>query len=155
GRPGERAAAGPGGAVAGSTFHDGCDRTVHQAAGKEEVIARSKKHSAFRSVLFTTSPGIAFRSRSLPELRACRTAHLQPCMAEAGNTTTPRATFTKEERLCGRLRLKEVVSTGRTVHESPIKLVGKKMALPTMQPAQVAFAIPRRYMRNAVDRNKM
>ncbi len=76
-------------------------------------------------------------------------------MAEAGNTTTPRATFTKEERLCGRLRLKEVVSTGRTVHESPIKLVGKKMALPTMQPAQVAFAIPRRYMRNAVDRNKM
>ena len=66
-----------------------------------------------------------------------------------------RATFTKEERLCGQLRMKEVVTTGKAVHESPLKLVGKKMGLPTMEPAQVAFAVPRRYMKRAVHRNRM
>lgn len=66
-----------------------------------------------------------------------------------------RATFTKGERLCGQLRIKELVTTGRTVHEDPIKLVGKKMELPTDSPAQVAFAVPRRYMRRAVQRNRV
>ena len=66
-----------------------------------------------------------------------------------------RATFTKEERLCGQIRMKEVVTSGRTVDESPIKLVGKKMELPTQEPAQVAFAVPRRYMKRAVQRNRM
>jgi ribonuclease P protein component len=66
---------------------------------------------------------------------------------------TKRATFTKEERLCGQLRLKEVVTTGRSVVESPIKMIGKKMPLPGSTPVQVAFSVPRRYMKNAVDRN--
>ncbi len=76
-------------------------------------------------------------------------------MAIAHDPTPARATFTKDERLCGQLRIKEVVTSGKTVHESPIKLVGKKMQLPTDAPAQVAFAIPRRYMRKAVQRNRM
>lgn len=66
-----------------------------------------------------------------------------------------RATFRKHERLCGRLRIEEVVKTGRTVHVPPFKLVGKLMPLPTTAPAQVAFAIPKRHVRNAVDRNRM
>ncbi len=66
-----------------------------------------------------------------------------------------RATFRKHERLCSRLRIQEVVTTGRTVHVSPFKLVGKVMELPTTAAAQVAFAIPKRYMRLAVDRNRM
>lgn len=57
--------------------------------------------------------------------------------------------------MCGQLRMKEVVTTGRSVHESPIKLVGKKIKLPTQEPAQVAFAVPRRYMKRAVHRNRM
>lgn len=66
-----------------------------------------------------------------------------------------RSTFRKHERLTGRLRLQEVVSHGRSVHESPIKLIGRIMELPTSAPAQVAFAIPKRYMRLAVHRNRM
>ncbi len=64
-----------------------------------------------------------------------------------------RATFTKEERLCGQLRLKEVVTKGKSVTESPVKLIGIKMALPSTSPVQVAFSVPRRYMKRAVDRN--
>ena len=41
------------------------------------------------------------------------------------------------------------------MHESPIKLVGRIMDLPTTAPAQVAFAIPKRYMKLAVHRNRM
>lgn len=66
-----------------------------------------------------------------------------------------RPTFRKHERLTSRLRIQEVVSQGRSVHESPIKLVGRIMDLPTTAPAQVAFAIPKRYMKLAVHRNRM
>ncbi len=66
-----------------------------------------------------------------------------------------RATFRKHERLTGRLRIEEVVKTGRSVFEPPFKLVGKLMELPTTAPAQVAFAIPKRYMKLAVQRNRM
>lgn len=66
-----------------------------------------------------------------------------------------RATFRKHERLTGRLRIQEVATTGRSVFEPPLKLVGKLMELPTTAPAQVAFAIPKRYMKLAVQRNRM
>lgn len=65
-----------------------------------------------------------------------------------------RATFPKHEHLRGRLRIQEVIASGRTVRDHPFKLVGKLMELPTTAPAQVAFAIPKRYMRLAVDRNR-
>lgn len=51
--------------------------------------------------------------------------------------------------------MEEVVSTGRSVHDAPFKLVGKIMALPTEAPAQVAFAVPKRNLRLAVQRNRM
>ena len=66
-----------------------------------------------------------------------------------------RPTFSKHERLTGRLRITEVVEKGRTVQESPIKLMGRIMELPTTAPAQVAFAIPKRHMKLAVHRNRM
>lgn len=66
-----------------------------------------------------------------------------------------RPTFSKHEHLTGRLRIQEVVTTGRSVHEAPLKLVGKIIDLPTEAPAQVAFAIPKRYMKLAVHRNRM
>lgn len=66
-----------------------------------------------------------------------------------------RATFRKHERLTGRVRIQELMAQGRTVHENPIKLVGRIMELPTTASAQVAFAVPKRYMKLAVDRNRM
>jgi ribonuclease P protein component len=66
-----------------------------------------------------------------------------------------RHTFPKRERLCGALRIKEVATTGRSIHEPPIRLTGKLMALPTDAPAQAAFAVPSRHLKRAVDRNRM
>ncbi|MBL7981750.1 MAG: ribonuclease P protein component [Flavobacteriales bacterium] len=66
-----------------------------------------------------------------------------------------RYTFRKHEHLCGRLRIQEVFSTGKAVNEAPFRLVGKVMELPTVARAQVAFSVPRRYLRHAVDRNRM
>ncbi len=66
-----------------------------------------------------------------------------------------RHTFRKNEHLKGRSRIREVVTTGRTVHEPPFRLVGKQMALPTSAPAQVAFAVPRRELPLAVRRNRV
>lgn len=66
-----------------------------------------------------------------------------------------RHTFPKSERLCGDLRIKEVATTGKSVHEPPIKLIGKRMQLPSTAPVQVAFAVPSRNLKRAVDRNRM
>jgi ribonuclease P protein component len=66
-----------------------------------------------------------------------------------------RPTFRKHERLCGRLHIQEVIAQGRAVHEKPFKLVGRIMTLPTVAPAQVAFAVPKRNLKLAVDRNRV
>lgn len=67
----------------------------------------------------------------------------------------PRATFGKHEHLCGTLRIRAVATTGRGVNEHPFKLVGRIMALTEPVSAQVAFAVPKRNLRHAVDRNRM
>lgn len=66
-----------------------------------------------------------------------------------------RNTFRKHEHLCGKVRIRDVVTTGSSIHVPPFKLVGKRMVLPTTAPAQVGFAVPRRHMPSAVDRNRM
>lgn len=66
-----------------------------------------------------------------------------------------RHTFPKSERLCGTLRIQEVATTGRSVNEPPIRVTGKLMALPSPAPAQAAFAVPKRNLKRAVDRNRM
>ncbi len=66
-----------------------------------------------------------------------------------------RSTFSKNERLRGQLRVQEVATTGRSVHDAPFKIIGKIMALPTSAPAQIAFAVPKRNLKLAVDRNRM
>jgi ribonuclease P protein component len=65
-----------------------------------------------------------------------------------------RLTFPKKERLCGRERVSFVATQGRSVTIPPFRLIGKKMVLPTDLKAQVAFAVPRRNLRQAVDRNR-
>jgi ribonuclease P protein component len=66
-----------------------------------------------------------------------------------------RHTFRKHERLTGVSRIRALLTKGSTVREGPLKLVGLPMVLPTNAPAQVAFAVPKRYMRHAVQRNRM
>ncbi|MBZ0204704.1 MAG: ribonuclease P protein component [Flavobacteriales bacterium] len=66
-----------------------------------------------------------------------------------------RATFRKHERLTGRDRLREVATTGQVVKDHPFRLVGLLMPLDTIAPAQVAFAVPKRHVKLAVDRNRV
>ncbi len=66
-----------------------------------------------------------------------------------------RATFRKHERLTGRDALRKVVQQGRGLRAHPFKLSGLLMPLPTPAPAQVAFAVPKRHVRSAVDRNRI
>jgi ribonuclease P protein component len=75
-------------------------------------------------------------------------------MATTAAQPDPRASFRKHERLTGRDRLKLVATTGRSAKAHPFRLTGLLMPLDTIAPAQVAFAIPKRHMKLAVQRNR-
>ena len=66
-----------------------------------------------------------------------------------------RHTFRKRERLCSPTLIKEVVTSGKAVNEAPFRLVGKVTPIKSAAAAQIAFAVPKRNMKLAVDRNRM
>ncbi len=66
-----------------------------------------------------------------------------------------RSTFRKHERLTGRDAINAVVKSGNAMNEKPLRLVGRLGPLDSTAPAQVAFAIPKRHMRKATDRNRI
>ncbi len=70
-------------------------------------------------------------------------------------TAATRATFRKHERLCARTAIQQLVDGGRAVNEAPVRLIGMVMPLDTPAPAQIAFAVPRRHLPHAVDRNQV
>lgn len=67
--------------------------------------------------------------------------------------TATRLTFSKQERLSGKLRMETVVKKGRSVNEPPFRLIGLPMEMPPNVRAQIAFAVPKRNLHEAVDRN--
>ncbi|MDX9750460.1 MAG: ribonuclease P protein component [Flavobacteriales bacterium] len=67
----------------------------------------------------------------------------------------PRHTFRKQEVLRGTTRIRALMAGGRSVNVAPFRLTAMYMELPTPYPAQVAFAVPRRVLRHAVDRNRV
>ncbi len=67
----------------------------------------------------------------------------------------PRHTFRKQEVLRGTTRIRHLVMHGRSVHAAPFRLTAMYMRLPAPPPMQVAFAVPRRVLRHAVDRNRV
>ncbi|HRN37590.1 MAG: ribonuclease P protein component [Flavobacteriales bacterium] len=66
-----------------------------------------------------------------------------------------RHTFRKHERLTGRVVLKQVATTGKSLKSHPFRLQGLLMPLDTASPAQVAFSVPKRLVRSAVQRNRI
>ena len=80
----------------------------------------------------------------------------RPTAGHAPATLAPveRRTFPKNERLCGRERVSAVATKGRSVHMAPFRLIGLPMELDAPHPVQVAFAVPRRNLKRAVDRNR-
>lgn len=71
------------------------------------------------------------------------------------STASPRATLRRHERLTGALRIRDIAMTGQAVSIPPFKLLGKVMPLAARVPVQVAFAVPKRNLPSAVDRNRV
>jgi ribonuclease P protein component len=71
------------------------------------------------------------------------------------SVTPARQTFRKSERLCSRKILETLITKGRNIHATPFRLTWLVTPLTKEVPAQIAFAVPKRNLKNAVDRNRM
>jgi ribonuclease P protein component len=61
----------------------------------------------------------------------------------------------KDERLSRELLLDKLFSEGKAVSQNGFTLVYLKTDLPTFFPAQATFSVPKRYFKNATDRNRI
>lgn len=66
-----------------------------------------------------------------------------------------RQTFRKPERLVSRLLFERLLREGNRIQGSPIRLLWIRSPLATPYPVQVAFSVPKRNFRRAVDRNRI
>lgn len=67
-----------------------------------------------------------------------------------------RFAFKKEERLCSKKILGQLSDSGNSLFSHPLKLIWIETGkLPLQVPAQAAFAVPKRFFKNAVDRNRI
>lgn len=73
----------------------------------------------------------------------------------ASNTPIRKQTFRKAERLSSRKIFEVLLKQGRSINEQPIRLIWLKTELNTVFPAQVAFAVPKKNFKSAVDRNRI
>jgi ribonuclease P protein component len=65
-------------------------------------------------------------------------------------------TFRKEEKLCSLKLMGDIFLSGNSFLCYPLKVVWKKQdTLPSESPAQVAFSVPKRQFKHAVDRNHL
>ena len=71
------------------------------------------------------------------------------------SVTSTRQTFRKSERLCSRKILETLTAKGRNIHAPPFRLTWLVSPLTKEVPAQIAFAVPKRNLKRAVDRNRM
>lgn len=66
-----------------------------------------------------------------------------------------RNTFKKHERLCSKLLLEQLFKDGKSFAVFPFRVVYKIAELPSDSPAQVAFSVPKKKFKRAVDRNRI
>jgi ribonuclease P protein component len=64
-------------------------------------------------------------------------------------------TFKKEERLSSRKAISHVVKEGNSFLIHPFKVYWVKFPLESSYPTQIAFSIPKKNFKKAVDRNKI
>ncbi len=63
-------------------------------------------------------------------------------------------TFTKSERLCSQKIIGEIFLTGKTFISYPFKMVWlDSSVIDSLYPAQVAFSIPKKNIKKAINRN--
>ena len=66
-----------------------------------------------------------------------------------------RLTFRKEERLCSKIAIEKLFSSGTTFFISPVKVLVLKSASLAPAPVKVLISVPKKYLRHATDRNRM
>ena len=72
------------------------------------------------------------------------------------NAASPRRyTFSKTERLSSRKAIEALMEKGKTLNVSPFRLNWMFMEILSDAPAQIAFSVPKRIFKRAVDRNRM
>ncbi len=64
-------------------------------------------------------------------------------------------TFTKEERLVSKILIEQLFSEGKQFKIFPFRLLYLKTELNSINPAQVAIAVPKRLVKKAVHRNRI
>jgi ribonuclease P protein component len=66
-----------------------------------------------------------------------------------------RFTFQKEEKLTGLKIFADLTANGRSFFAHPFRIIWMPSSTEQKYPARVAFAVPKRNFRKAVDRNKV
>lgn len=66
-----------------------------------------------------------------------------------------RQTFRKTERLCSRKIIESLANRGKKINLYPLRLLWIQSTLTTNVPAQVAFTVPKKNFKKAVDRNRL
>lgn len=67
-----------------------------------------------------------------------------------------RQTFSKDEKLCSRILIKEVAEKGFSFSISPFRIIWTSAKLPTQKfPVQVLMSVPKSNFKRAVDRNRI
>jgi len=69
--------------------------------------------------------------------------------------TTSRQTFSKDERLRSRKLIEKIIEDGKSINISPFRFSWTITELETRFPVQIAFAVPKRFFKRAVDRNRI
>ena len=69
--------------------------------------------------------------------------------------TVARQTFSKDERLRSRKLIEKIIAEGKSVHLTPFRISWTVTDLETKFPAQLAIAVPKRFFKRAVDRNRI
>ena len=66
-----------------------------------------------------------------------------------------RHTFSKDERLRSRKLIEKIIEEGKSFSRNPFRLSWTVTTLTTSFPAQLAIAVPKRFFKRAVDRNRI
>lgn len=72
-----------------------------------------------------------------------------------GDFPVIRHTFRKPERLVSRKIIEQLIAKGRSVQGNAFRIVWSVHALGVPFPIQIAFSVPKRNFRSAVDRNRI
>ena len=71
------------------------------------------------------------------------------------SVSSHRQTFRKKERLCSRKLIQDLALKGKNIHLNPLRLIWQSTTLSENVPMQVAFSVPKKNFKDAIDRNRI